>query len=277
MRFTKVNGLGNDYCVFDAEGRADWTDERWGDLARAISDRETGVGSDGILVLGAGEALEECITVASMRVYNADGSRGEMCGNGLRCVGRLLVERGRARAGGSMGFVISTDAGLRTVWVDPADPAAVRTTMGTATFGPEAVGAIPERLSEIEGVRLADVGNPHAIVVVDSALNAAELANRGLTIENSRAFPDRINAQFVKITSRNAVSVQSWERGSGATSACGTGAAAAVAALNQDGLVDREVVVSLPGGDLLIEIGSGGEILQTGPAEIEFVGDWEAG
>ena len=264
MRFTKVNGLGNDYCVFDADGCDDWTDERWGDLARAISDRETGIGSDGILVLGAGEALEECITVASMRVYNADGSRGEMCGNGLRCVGRLLVERGRARAGGSQGFVISTDAGLRTVWVDPGSPGVVRTTMGMATFGPEAVGA----KAEYEWALLAAVGNPHAIVVVELALSAAELASRGAAIENSRAFPDRINAQFVRIVSRDTVSVQSWERGSGATRACGTGAAAAVAALNQDGLVDREVMVSLPGGDLRIEIGSGGEIFPTGPAEI---------
>lgn len=285
MRCTKVSGLGNDYCVFDADAGAAWTDDRWSELARLVSDRDTGIGSDGILVIGPGEAREDCITVATMRIFNADGSPGEMCGNGLRGAARLLVERGRARAGGSQGFVIATDAGLRTCWIDPEHPHLVRTTMGRARFGPGAVGAAAGfdergcdgsglyRIGE-ESARLVSVGNPHAVVLVDEPLSQADLARRGAGIERAGAFPGRINAQFARVKDPGAVGVQSWERGAGATSACGTGAAAVVAGLHRAGLVGREVVVTLPGGDLTIEITTGGEIVQTGPAEIESDYDW---
>jgi len=288
MRFTKVNGLGNDYCVFNQADALDWSDEQWSDLARLISDRTSGIGSDGVLVIGPGAAHEDCVSAASMRVFNTDGSPGEMCGNGLRCVGRLLVEQGRARAGGSQGFVIATDAGLRTLWVNPEEPESVRTTMGQARFGPKTVGADSDHLksddiepdcwsAEGESFQLVSVGNPHAIIITDDPLSLEGLSSRGGAIENAETFPDRINAQFVRIIDRDNVIVQSWERGSGATEACGTGAAAVVAALHKADLVSREVVVTLPGGDLTIEVGPDGMIIQTGPAEIEFEGDWPIG
>ena len=277
MRFTKVNGLGNDYCVFDLADGLEWTDEQWSALARLVSNRDSGIGSDGILVVGPGEARNDCVSVASMRIFNADGSPGEMCGNGLRCVGKLLAQRGRARIGGSQGFVISTDAGPRTLWIDPDTPDLVRTTLGRARLGPEAVNARADRLGDIEPARLVAVGNPHAIVLIDEPLTDADLASRGAVIENADAFPDRINAQFARIINRAAVGLQSWERGAGATKACGTGAAAVVAGLHHEDLVDRKVVVTLPGGDLTIEIGTDGEIFQIGPAEIEFDGDWLMG
>ena len=291
MRFTKINGLGNDYCVFDmTDAPTDvllWTDEQWSALARSVSDRTTGVGADGILIIGPGEARDDCVTVASMRIFNADGSRGEMCGNGLRGVGLLLCQRGRARAGGSLGFVIATDAGLRNLWIDPEKPDLVRTTLGIARFGPNAVAAADRlrcadddpdlwHIGE-EAVRLVSVGNPHALVLVDEPLTPADLARRGAAIENADAFADRINAQFVRIVNREAVEVQSWERGAGATKACGTGAAAVVAGLHRAGLVEREIIVTLPGGDLTIKIGEDGMIEQTGPAQIEFEGDWPVG
>jgi diaminopimelate epimerase len=224
MRFTKVNGLGNDYCVFDSADALEWTNEQWGALARLVSDRKSGVGSDGILVIGPGEAHQECVTAASMHVFNADGSHGEMCGNGLRCVGRLLVEQGRARAGGSQGFVIATGSGLRNLWIDMRIPEQVRTTLGHARYGPNAVGAVfdhpndadPEswRIGD-ETARLVSVGNPHAIVIVEESLEPVGLAGRGAALENAAVFPDRINAQFARIIERGAVSVQSWERGAG--------------------------------------------------------------
>lgn len=289
MRFTKINGLGNDYCVFDQNDAPTdvllWTDEQWSALARSVSDRTTGVGADGALIIGPGEAWADCVTVASMRIFNADGSMGEMCGNGLRGVGLLLCQRGRARAGGSLGFVIATDAGLRNLWIDPEKPDLVRTALGIARFGPKAVAAAADRLHHVdddpdlwrigeESVRLVSVGNPHAIVVVDEPLTTTDLAHRGAELEHAEPFPERINAQFARIVGRGAVSVQSWERGAGATKACGTGAAAVVAGLHRAGLIDREIIVTLPGGDLTIEIGEDGMIYQTGPAEIEFEGDW---
>lgn len=288
MRFTKVNGLGNDFCVFERADALGFTEAQWSALAVEVCNRQTGVGADGILILGPGAAHEDGVTAASMRIINADGSASEMCGNGLRAVGRLLVEQRRARAGGSQGFRIGTDAGPRSVWIDPATPGLVRTTLGVARFGPEAVGADAGRLRHAddapgvfqigaETARLVAVGNPHAIIVLGEPISAAELVRRGAAIEHADAFPDRINAQFARIAGRGAVSVQTWERGAGATRACGTGAAAVVSGLHAAGLVDPRVVVTLPGGELTIEIDPEGMIHQTGPAEIERSGHWPAG
>jgi diaminopimelate epimerase len=287
MRFTKVNGLGNDFCVFESADALACTRAQWSALAIEVCDRTTGVGADGILIIGPGAANRDHVTAASMRIINADGSASEMCGNGLRAVGRLLVEQRRARAGGSQGFHIDTDAGPRTVWIDPATPELVRTTLGIARFGPEAVAADPAKFRHADGdpdmfrigaeaARLVAVGNPHAIVVLTEPLTDAELARRGAAIECDDAFPDRINAQFARIADRGSVGVQTWERGAGATRACGTGAAAVVAGLHRAGLVDRRVVVTLPGGELTIEIDPGGMIQQTGPAQIERSGQWPA-
>ncbi|MCB9848891.1 MAG: diaminopimelate epimerase [Phycisphaeraceae bacterium] len=286
MRYTMVSGLGNTFGVFDATDALDLTEAQWAELARAFCDPATGVGADGILLLGPGESHDDSITVATMRIINADGSTSEMCGNGLRAVARLLVEQGRARVGGSLGFVIDTDAGQRICRVDKADPSQVTTQLGVASFGPEAVGADASQLTPegggvfrfgAESAWFASVGNPHAVVRVDAPLTDADLASRGEAIERAPAFPARINAQFARILSPRAVAVQSWERGAGATRACGTGAAAVVSALHDAGLVEAGVVVSLPGGDLAIEIDPLGMITQRGPARIVRTGDWPLG
>jgi len=284
VRYTRVSGLGNDFCVFDGADALGWSDEQWAELAKAVCDRDSGVGADGIIILGPGEARSEWVTVASMRVINADGSPCEMCGNGLRAVGLLLAQRGQARTGKPLGFMISTDAGIRQLNIDSPDSPNISSTMGWARFGPEAVGADAARLEQTEhtdrwrcageSVWLVDVGNPHAVALIDAPLTGADLARRGGALEHAPAFPRRINAQFVRIDNRKRIRLQTWERGAGATRACGTGAAAAAAALRRAGFVDEEVVVSLPGGDLTIEISSDGEIRQTGPAVVESEGDW---
>lgn len=273
MRYTRVNGLGNTFCVFEQGDALDWTDAQWSSLAVDVC---RGAGVDGILVVGPGESKADCVTVASMRIINADGSSSEMCGNGLRAVGLLLAEQGRARVGGSQGFVIETGAGLQTLRIEQGKPGVVRTTLGQARFGPCAVGAValPD---DPAWSHLVSVGNPHAIVLVGAPLSADDLESRGRAIERHESFPARINAQFAQITGRGSITLQTWERGAGATAACGTGAAATVAALHRAGLVDRSVFVSLPGGDLTIEIDDAGMCWQQGPAEIESAGEWPIG
>ncbi len=273
MRYTRVNGLGNTFCIFEQGDALDWTKAQWSSLAVEVCGS---AGVDGILVVGPGESKADCVTVASMRIINADGSSSEMCGNGLRAVGLLLAQQGRARVGGSQGFVIETGAGMQTLRIDQGAPGIVRTTLGRAAHGAAAVGAVGHP-DDPEWSYLVSVGNPHAIVLVEAQLTAAALESRGRSIEQHESFPARINAQFAQITSREAITLQTWERGAGATAACGTGAAATVAALHHVGLVDRSVVVSLPGGDLTIEIDESGMCWQQGPAEIESVGEWPIG
>lgn len=257
MRIWKYHGLGNDFLILDAPlCRAE--------DAIALCDRRRGLGADGVLWHRPSEDA-----AAEMIIFNADGSRPQMCGNGLRCFVRWLVEQGRAELGE---VPVRTDAGLRTsrLTTPPREPGEagaveVQVDMGRARFDRESVPMKGEGESievlEVEGrslrLRGVSMGNPHAVVQVKGdTLEAARTL--GDSLSHHSLFPEQCNAGFAHLRSDDSVSLTVWERGCGITQACGTGAAAAVAALSRDfpRLLGKEVAVDLPGGRLIIVVPS---------------------
>lgn len=286
LRFTKMHGLGNDYVyvsLFDQQV----TDAP--ELARRISDRHRGVGSDGLILIAppaAGEAAD-----ARMVMYNADGSRGEMCGNGIRCVGRYLWERGLVRRAD---LRIATDAGVRELRLALDDRGRVRgvqVNMGRPSVCPrdvpvqlDAPTAVGFELALPAGPSLratcVSVGNPHAVVFVEDA-GAVPLDRWGPLIERHALFPQRVNVHFAQVLSAAAtgaaqrVRMRTWERGSGATQACGTGACAVCVAGVLEERTSRQITAELPGGELQIEWNAdSGQLFMTGPAELICDGQW---
>jgi len=285
LHFVKMHGLGNDYvyvdCFAQTTGRRDWPA-----LARAMSDRHRGVGSDGLILIapptaGAGADVR-------MEMYNADGSRGEMCGNGIRCVAKYAVRRGLVpRTGAESARIrVQTDCGVSIIEVRDARArvASVRVEMGRPIL---AARDIPVHVSgdrcvrqalQIDGRELfmtsVSMGNPHCVVFVED-VSAIDLPRLGPLIERHPAFPNRTNAHFVAVRSRSEVAMRTWERGAGATQACGSGACAVTVAGVLEGRLDRRVTCHLPGGDLEIEWPTDdGSVSMTGPAEEVFEGVW---
>jgi len=274
VKFTKMHGLGNDYVYVDA--RRQRIDDAPA-LARAVSCRHTGIGSDGLILIGSSDIAD-----VRMEMYNADGSRAEMCGNGIRCVAKYAVEKGMA---GGPELAIETDAGVKQTTCLMSDGCvhAVRVDMGVPDLHPS---ALP---SSLEGDRVLDrevsidestyilscvsMGNPHAVVFVDD-LDEIDLPRQGRAIETAPCFPKRINVHFVRVQSRDHVVVRTWERGSGETKACGTGACAVCVATALTGRTDRQITTTLPGGDLLIEWADNNHVYMTGPAIEVFSGEW---
>lgn len=278
LNFTKMHGLGNDFVLVS---RFDQAVDDPAALARVISDRHLGVGSDGLILVGApGEADAD----VWMEVYNADGSRAQMCGNGIRCVGKLAYEHGLARRNP---LRVATDAGVRSLDLTlGADGrvAAVRVDMGVpvleprripvALGGDRVVGVLmplPEVMLEVTCVSL---GNPHA-VFFERDVDEVPVVEWGPLIERHPLFPERINAHFVQVLARERVKVITWERGSGITLACGTGAAAVCVAAVLNGLTARAITAELPGGELCVEWDEGSNhVFTTGPAVEVFTGQW---
>jgi len=284
--FTKMHGLGNDYVYLDAfESPA--LAER-GDLpalARAMSDRRFGVGSDGLILVAPPTAPG---ADARMVMFNADGSVGAMCGNGLRCVVRLVVERRHAAAVGG-GVTIETASGLRRArvvdragdWLISADMAQPRLDLGSIPARRDVLEPAGRRggldLWRVGGVvgGLVSMGNPHLVSFADRLPEPAELDRIGPGIERHPAFPDGINVHVARALSRDRAEMVTWERGSGRTLACGTGACAVLVAGALAGLLDRSAIVTLPGGDLRIEWPeAGGGVVMTGPATEVYRGVW---
>jgi len=286
--FTKMHGLGNDYVFIDAFETSDV--ESHGDLpalARALSDRRFGVGSDGLIIVappGPGCADAD----ARMIMFNADGSEGAMCGNGLRCVVRLLVERGRtARDDGVV--VVATKSGPRRARVIERDAAwRISVDMGTPAIELAAIPALAEQLEpsgreggldrwRLEGVvgGLVSMGNPHFVSFVEASPEPRKIDALGTRLETHAAFPHGMNVHFVKVVGPTMAEMVTWERGSGRTQACGTGACAALVAGVLAGRLDRSATVCLPGGELEIEWDAGsGRVTMTGPATEVFRGVW---
>ncbi len=276
MKFTKMHGAGNDYVYVNC------FEEQLPDgipaLARAMSDRHTGIGGDGLILICPSEQAD-----AQMRMFNADGSESEMCGNGIRCVAKYVYDHGIAR---KEELKIETGAGVLTLQVHVENGLAtgVRVNMGEPILdGPE----IPTTLEgtpplkaplEVGGqtleVTCVSMGNPHCITFVDE-VNDDWVHGIGPQIEVHPAFPNRINAEFIQIVSRSEMIMRVWERGSGETQACGTGACAAAVAAVLNDLTDRTVLCHLPGGDLTLEWAESGEVDMTGPAAEVFRGDWD--
>jgi diaminopimelate epimerase len=276
MRFTKMHGCGNDYLYVDL-----FREKLTGDvskLAVAIADRHYGVGGDGLILICPSERAD-----AKMRMFNADGSEAEMCGNGLRCVAKYVYDHGIARKDR---LTIETGRGILAVDLEIRGGKAqrVRVDMGEpileAAKIPTTLSGNPPTDQPIfdgpdQGFRVTCVsmGNPHAVAFVNEITDRM-VHGAGPIIEKHRAFPKRVNVEFVKVNSRTDAHMRVWERGSGETLACGTGACAvAVAGILTDRF-DRTVTIHLVGGDLDIEWGSDNHVYKTGPAVEVFSGDW---
>lgn len=285
MKFQKTEGAGNDYVLVDAFEQAI---EDPSALSRAISDRHTGIGSDGLLLIGPPRGAG---AQASMRMFNADGSEGRMCGNGLRCVVRWLVESGHARG---PDVSVETAAGLRQGRV--LDGRRVELMMGVPDFSPSSLpvrlpgdGRQPPELPLRESLGVAataelradpdvglcvSVGNPHVVLrVADPA--AIDLARHGGALERSPLFPEGTNVHFVAFSGERRIVARPWERGSGATRACGTGAVAiGVVAMRVGWLPAGRVAIEMPGGELSVRWDGEGPAWLEGPAHLPFTGEW---
>jgi diaminopimelate epimerase len=278
MRFHKMEGLGNDYVYLNGF-EVDVVDPSA--LAKRISDRHFGVGSDGLILLLPSERAD-----LRMEMRNADGSWGEMCGNGLRCVGYLARRLGLVE---SREMVVETGAGLLPVTVlaeEGTNRARVRIEMGVPRLsrpeipmiGPDerVLDAPLEVAGETLRITAVSMGNPHAVTYVSDA-RAFPVERFGPALETHPAFPNRTNAEFVQVVSQTEVIQRTWERGSGETMACGTGAAAVTVAGILTGRTGSPLTVHLPGGDLLVEWDGEGPVRQTGPAVHVFSGEWPDG
>ncbi len=274
MKFTKMHGLGNDYVYVDCtkemlEGPAK--------IAEAVSDRHTGIGSDGLILICPSDCAD-----FRMDMYNADGSRGEMCGNGIRCVGKYVYDYGLTdktfltveTLGGIKKLDLTTEDGKVTmVRVDMGEPVLFPADI-PVLFGGENVIDAPISVNGNEyRVTCVSMGNPHAVLFTDEVAGL-DLASIGPFFENHEKFPNRINTEFARVIDRHTVEMRVWERGSGETMACGTGACATAVASVLNGLAESPVTVKLLGGDLKIEWeGSGKPVFMTGPAVKVFDGE----
>lgn len=263
IEFTKMHGLGNDFVVLDGRDRP--IPEIDASVAAAIADRHTGIGCDQLLLL-------EPSTTADfrMRIFNADGSEVEACGNATRAIGLLHGSAVRVETLGGIVAAAPSRDGIAVEMGQPRfawDQIPLSYAMDTH--------AMPVAWEDLADPIAVNVGNPHAIFFVPDT-NAIDLARLGPEIEHDPLFPDRINVNVATVTARNAIRLRVWERGAGLTRACGTGACATAIGAMRRGLVDRRVTVKLPGGALSITWRDDGEIVMTGPAAESFRGDFDA-
>jgi diaminopimelate epimerase len=276
MRFTKMHGAGNDYVYIDCIRQAPPKDPPA--LSRLVSDRHFGIGSDGLILICPSERAD-----ARMRMYNADGSESEMCGNGVRCIAKFLYDHGLARKDR---ITLETGRGILTlepevkdgkvnrVRVDMGEPILEAERIPTTLPGNPPIDAPLAVDGTTMSVTCVSMGNPHCIQFVDAITDALVLGI-GPKIEKHPAFPRRVNAEFVKINRRDDVTVRVWERGSGETLACGTGACAVAVAGVLSKRLDRRVTAHLPGGDLELHWSEkDNHVYMTGPAVEVFQGEW---
>ena len=278
MRFTKMHGAGNDYVYincFDEPTPADIPS-----TAIAISDRHTGVGGDGLVLIGPSEVAD-----ARMRMFNADGSESEMCGNAIRCVAKYVSDRGIARkpelkietGRGILTMQLFTGAGgkVEQVTVNMGAPILESARIPTTLPGAPPTNAKLDVAGMSIDVTCVSMGNPHCVTFVDE-VNDDWVLRVGPQIERHPAFPRRVNAEFIQVVSRDEFIMRVWERGSGETLACGTGACASAVAGVLTGRTNRTVTAHLRGGDLKLEWSASGDVFMTGPATEVFSGEWSA-
>lgn len=260
MHFTKMQGLGNDYLYVWGEVPADIAA-----LSRRLSDRHFGAGADGMIYIAPCDKAD-----FSMRIFNADGSQANMCGNGIRCVGKYVFEKGYTD---KTRITVDTLSGIKTLHlsVEEGKVETVSVEMGTAAVEAEVqVEAAGQTVTLIP----VDVGNPHAVIFCEDA-ESAPVAELGSAIEKHPHFPGGVNVEFVSLLKPDTLRMRVWERGSGITMACGTGACASVAAAVQKGLCARgnAVEIVLDGGSLFVEVGQHNEILMRGSAAFVYEGE----
>lgn len=282
MRFAKLHALGNDFLVVSPAGRRELASAAT--LARRMCDRHTGVGADGLIFLGPDEGSP---VRTSFRIFNADGSEAEISGNGLRCAAAFLASAGpaaparvlfRTAAGERSSEVVSSRGRLFEIAVDLGVPALASKDipfhegrpLDRVVDHPLTAGFNAYR------VTCVSMGNPHCCLFFDDLPPRVEWHRIGDEIGSHPSFPNRTNVEFIRVLARDAIEVLFWERGVGETMASGTGSAAAAVAAMLKGLVDRAVTVRTAMGSLKVEWPEGGRVLQTGPAEAVFSGDFPA-
>ena len=275
MKFTKMHGIGNDYVYVNC------FEEEMKDpvkLAPIISDRHFGVGSDGLILI-----LPSKVADCKMRIFNADGSEAQMCGNGIRCVAKYVYDHKITQKNP---LTVETMAGVKTIqlFTTNGKVSSARVNMGKPKLMRSEIPmlgnetqVIDETLTISEGmsfrITCVSMGNPHCVIFVDTFDNI-DLPHYGAEIERHHSFPERTNVHFVKVHSPKEVTMKTWERGSGITLACGTGASAVCVAGVLNKKTERKILAHLPGGDLELEWSEDGNVYMTGPATEVFTGEW---
>ncbi|SHK32024.1 diaminopimelate epimerase [Hespellia stercorisuis] len=274
MKFTKMQGIGNDYVYMNC---LEETVEDPAALAVQVSDRHFGVGSDGLILINPSKVAD-----FEMAMYNADGSRSEMCGNGIRCVAKYVYDYGLTD---KTSISIETLAGIKylDLTVENGKVSLIKVDMGSPILGAKEIPIISENDQVVSETILVDgteyrmtgvsMGNPHAVVYMEDVTNL-DIEKIGPKFENHERFPRRINTEFVRVIDRKTVEMRVWERGAGETLACGTGACAVAVACILNHLTEDEVTVKLLGGDLIIQWDrEKNKVYMTGPAVTVFDGE----
>jgi len=276
MQFRKVHGLGNDFVMIDLLNK-DYLRIDLGSLASKVCHRQLGIGADGLVLILPDEQAD-----ARMRIFNPDGSEPQMCGNAIRCVARYLFEQGivtrqliriNTLAGIILPEIILNNGKFAAVKVDMGEPRLERgeiPMIGTPGWVVNEPLAVNDHILHITSVSM---GNPHCLVFVNDP-ETVPLAQWGPPIENHPSFPERTNVEFVQVLSRTEIKMRVWERGAGATLACGTGSCATLVGSVLNGLTDRKAAVHLALGTLFIDWAKDNHVYMTGPAEEVFCGDF---
>ena len=278
MKFTKMHGAGNDYVYVN--GYVESLD--WPVISEKISNRHKGIGADGLIV-----AASSKIADLKMRMFNADGSEGEMCGNGIRCLVAFAMSEGLVDSNAN---VISVETGAGVLDVRPtfgnSGMNGATVDMGEPILRPSVIPVdltdesfpVVDYPLEVNGrkflMTFVSMGNPHAVTFIEEDVSNIPLEDIGPVVENHKMFPNKINFEVVNVVSETHLKVRVWERGSGITMACGTGACAVVVAAHMKGLVGDQVNIELPGGMLGINWSGKGSILMEGPVEEVYRGQW---
>lgn len=278
LQFTKMHGLGNDYVYMDAINQKI---ENRSELAKFVSDRHFGIGSDGLILICPSEKAD-----FRMQMFNQDGSEAEMCGNGIRCVGKFVYDKGLTN---KENITVETLAGIKTLVMTAKNGKieTARVDMGEPILEPEKIPVISNE-NPVKNLRLEEegrnftftcvsMGNPHAVTFIEEDVNKFDICKYGAKLEVNKAFPKKANIEFINVIDDKTLKMRVWERGAGETLACGTGACAVTVAAILNGYTERTVTVHLLGGDLKIEWSKNdNHVYMTGPATTVFEGkiDW---
>lgn len=274
MNFTKMHGIGNDYIYFNG------FEEKIvnpGELSVKLSDRHKGVGGDGIVIILPSDRAD-----FKMRMFNADGSEGKMCGNATRCIGKYVYDKGMTD---KTNITLETLSGIKKLHLTVKDGSveSVTVDMGKAEFEAKKIPVLADTSEVINkrvhiagkdiNITCVSMGNPHCVIFCDE-ISGLDLKKTGPLYENDKMFPDRINTEFVEVINEHELAMRVWERGSGETMACGTGACAVTAAAVRNGIckADEFITVHLLGGDLKIKYCSDNSVIMQGGAEFVFEG-----
>jgi len=279
MKFTKMQGCGNDYVYVDG-ARETIPEERKSEVVKFLSDRHFGIGGDGVIFINPSDVAD-----FEMEMYNMDGSRSEMCGNGIRCVGKYVYDHGLTQKT-SLTIVSCGKVKYLDLTVEDGKVTKVRVNMGSPILEAAEIPVLAEQSPVVDAPITVDgkeyrmtcvsMGNPHAVVYVDEMIDDETMAKIGPLFEHHERFPRRVNTEFVKVLDRERVQMRVWERGTGETLACGTGACAVTVASILNGLTGDRITVELLGGNLEIFWDREENVVyMTGPATTVFEGEIE--